>query len=201
MKKIMKSRYFLPVLLVALLAVGGTLAYIMTQTQAVINTFKPTDVTVEITEEFQGTTKSNVQVLNKEGEDAIPVYIRVMLVHNWYRTVDGEEQLAGKSNWQIEAGNYAVDDEGTQVSIFNTTDWFKVGDYWYYKYEVPVGESTNELINKINLLQDVADGTHQGLEIVAEGIQSVPDEAVKDAWKAVKVMTDDDGNKYLAPTQ
>lgn len=183
MKKISKSRYFLPMILVLLVAVTGTLAFLLTHTQVITNIFNPSKVTITVEEGFDGTTKTNVKVTNTDDPsktDEIDVYVRVMLVHNWYCTVENEdgttsEQLTGKNNWTIKDENKAV---------FNTADWLycESDGYYYYKNVLKVGASTSNLIDSIKLLQDDSDNTHQGLEIVAEGIQAVPADAVTEAW-------------------
>ena len=51
--------------LVLLLAVaGGTLAWLTANTGPVVNTFTPAQVSCKVTEDFNGTTKSNVNVEN-----------------------------------------------------------------------------------------------------------------------------------------
>ena len=77
--------------LVLLLAVaGGTLAWLTAQTDGVVNTFTPAQVSCVVTENFNGTTKSNVNVTNTSD---IPAYIRVKLVT--YRVNEAGQHIGG----------------------------------------------------------------------------------------------------------
>ena len=151
-------------ILIICLAVGGTVAFIVTQTQAVKNTFTPSDVTVDIQEVFQNNAKSSITVLNVDDADKedVPCYIRVKLV----------------SNIQDNDGNVLRAAPLGEISLGN--DWIDGGDgCYYYKNVVEVGQRTS------NLLADgasitLADG--QVVEVLAEGIQAMPKQAVIDAW-------------------
>ena len=151
-------------ILIVCLAVGGTVAFIVTQTQAVKNTFTPSDVTVKIKEEFQDNIKSSITVLNVNDADKedVPCYIRVKLV----------------SNIQDNDGNVLRAAPLGKISLGN--DWIDGGDgCYYYKNVVEVGQSTS------NLLADGASITltdGQVVEVLAEGIQAMPKQAVIDAW-------------------
>ena len=151
-------------ILIICLAVGGTVAFIVTQTQAVKNTFTPADVEVEIQEVFQGNIKSSITVLNVDDADKedVPCYIRVKLV----------------SNIQDDNGNVLRAAPLGKISLGN--DWIDGGDgCYYYKNVVEVGQSTS------NLLADGASITltdGQVVEVLAEGIQAMPKQAVIDAW-------------------
>lgn len=157
-------------ILIICLAVGGTVAFIVTQTQAVKNTFTPSDVTVKIEEEFKNNTKSSITVLNVNDADKedVPCYIRVKLV----------------SNIQDNDGNVLRAAPLGKISLGN--DWRDGGDgCYYYKNVVEVGQSTSNLLAKGASIT-LKDG--QVVEVLAEGIQSVPDNAVEEAWPAVEVV-------------
>ena len=87
-KKRRKSRVRMnraTVLLMAILMLigvvaGSTVAYLIDTTGQVANTFEYAKVSCEITENFDKTTKSNVQVKNTGTTDA---YIRATYVVNW----------------------------------------------------------------------------------------------------------------------
>lgn len=148
--------------LIICVAVGGTIAYIVTQTDKVENKFTPADVQIAIEEDFNGTVKSSITVQNVEAEKNVPCYIRVKLV----------------SNMQDKDGNVIG---SAAINTFNLNDkWFDGGDgCYYYKYVVAVGTSTDNLLEageKITL----ANG--QVVEVLAEGIQATPIDAVKAAW-------------------
>ena len=173
--------------LILLTAFGVTLAYLMTKTDSLTNTFQPSSTGIEIIEDFNSKIKENVHIKNTGDTD---VYVRIQLVGNWYRTItendQNVEQLAGKSTWE-------VPDEFLNIS---TNDkWFRGTDgYFYYKEAIAPESITENIIDSIELKKD-SDGTYQGLEIIAECIQSrgttfdgTP--AVEDAWKVVTVDTD-----------
>ena len=156
---------FLSLLLVATMVVGGTLAYLFTNTEPVENIFTPSYVSCSVTESFDGTTKSNVNVTNTGNIDA---YIRVKLV------------------------TYRVNDEGDHIGgIAKIPDftpgagWVENGDYYYYTQPVAPGEQPEiSLIDRITLTDsyDDADGGKQVIEVMAEAIQSTPAKAVTEAW-------------------
>ena len=77
------------VLLLAL-AIGGTVAWLSTKGDPIINTFNPSEVACKVTESFNGTVKSNVNVKNTGDTEA---YIRVKLVT--YRTNDDGQHIGG----------------------------------------------------------------------------------------------------------
>ena len=151
-------------ILIICLAVGGTVAFIVTQTQAVKNTFTPSDVKVDIQEVFQGNKKSSITVLNVDDTDKedVPCYIRVKLV----------------SNIQDNDGNVLRAAPLGEISLGN--DWIDGGDgCYYYKNVVAVGDSTSDLLAEGASIT-LTDG--QVVEVLAEGIQAMPKQAVIDAW-------------------
>ena len=179
-KRVMKTKK--PVALVALLlllccTVAGTLAYLVTSTDPVTNTFTPAEVKTEVTESFvedKGElVKSNVQIKNNGNIDA---YIRAAVIINW-----------ADANGNVYGGGTPV--EGTDYTApVLQNGWIKVGDYYYYTSAVPAGSSTGTLFAPIEQLKTCKD-TNYGLQItiLADGIQSVPDTVVKDVWKVVEV--------------
>lgn len=160
--------------LIICVAVGGTIAYIVTQTDKVENKFTPADVQIEIHETFNGTDKSSITVENVNDAKNVPCYIRVKLV----------------SNMQDKDGNVIG---SAAINAFNLNDkWFKGNDgCYYYKNVVAVGDATENLLaagEKITL----ANG--QVVEVLAEGIQATPETAVTSAWP-VKVVNGQLENK------
>ena len=150
--------------LVLALAVGGTLAYLFTRTGDVQNTFTPSHVTCEVTEDFDGTTQSNVNVTNTGDIDA---YLRVKLVT--YRVNEKGDRIGGTA----EIPNFTPG-----------AGWVQYGDYYYYTKPVaPNAQPNTALIDSIKLMDyNDADGGRQVIEVMAEAIQSVPAKAVGEAW-------------------
>lgn len=146
------------------LAIGGTVAWLSTKDAPITNTFTPSHVACSVTENFDGTTKKNVNVKNTGDTEA---YIRVKLVA--YRVNKDNQHIGGKA----------------EIPTFKPGDgWVKSGDYYYYTLPVaPEKKPEADLISSITLesYTDV-DGGHQAIDVMAEAIQSVPEDAVKAAW-------------------
>lgn len=158
---------FLSLLLVAAVAVGSTVAYLVTQSSSVTNTFTPSHVTCSVTEDFDGTTKSNVNVTNTGDTEA---YIRVKLV-----------------TYRVNKDNQHIGGTATIPNFDLGTNWVKHDDYYYYTLPVAPGKQpAYDLIGASGIeLEDAytdADGGKQVIEVMAEAIQSVPDKAVNQAW-------------------
>lgn len=154
-------------------AVGGSLAYLTTNTPDVVNTFTPGEVPPSINEtrpEDNGNVKKNVSVTNSGNVDA---YIRAAVVVNW---VDDE-------------GNIVNNPEGHTYAInYSKTDWVDGEDgYFYYTKPVAANGQTGELISSA---YPTAGTTYKlQIEIMAQSIQSVPTSVVTDKW-GVTVATD-----------
>lgn len=151
------------------LAIGGTIAWLNDKTDPVENTFDYAHVTCEVTESFDAATgvKSNVNVKNTSNTYA---FLRVKLVS--YRTNAAGQHIGGTA---------------TIPTFTQGEDWVKNGDYYYYTKSVAPGENPEKpLIDAIGiqLMKSYtdADGGHQAIDVMAEAIQSTPEQAVKDAW-------------------
>jgi len=156
----------LVVLLIGLLTVGGTVAYLMQTTDPVENTFNPNQVTVELHESFNNTTKSDVYV---ENTCDIPVYVRVALVPVW-EDADGNVMgiSASIADLEIDWGD----------------NWKQNGGYWYYTKAVPAKDVTDDLIESATV--KTANGYKLNLQILVEAIQADgtngTQKAVVNAW-------------------
>lgn len=147
------------------LAISGTVAWLTTKGAPITNTFNPSKVACEVTESFNGTVKSSVNVKNTGDIDA---YIRVKLVT--YRT----------NEWGQHIGGTAELPEFTPGA-----GWVAYNGYYYYTKPVaPNAQPEKALIDSIELKAsyDDADGGKQAIDVMAEAIQSVPEAAVKAAW-------------------
>lgn len=155
--------------LVLLLAVaGGTLAWLTANTGPVVNTFDPAQVSCAVTEDFNGTIKSNVNVTNTSD---IYAYIRVKLVT--YRVNAQNQHIGGTA----------------EIPEFKPGEgWVKYGEYYYYTRPVAPDNNSPDipLIDetgiKLTGSYDDADGGKQVIEVMAEAIQSSPAEAVGKSW-------------------
>ena len=138
------------------MAVGGTVAYIVTHTEPVINKFTPTEAKITVVEDIKDHVKNSITI-----STGVPVYIRVALVAN------------------------AIDDNGTvtgnaEVPAFTLgTDWVKIGEYYYYTSAVEVGASTGDLLS-----DEMTLAANTQVIVVADAIQATPKDAVIAAWGA-----------------
>lgn len=145
------------------LAIGGTIAWLNAKTDPVVNSFSYGKITTEIEEKFENNVKEKVAAKNTGTADA---FIRIKLVS--YRT-NGEGQRIGGA---------------APLQQFKLGDnWVKYGDYYYYTLPVAPNYSTGILVDRIELMTyNDADGGYQSIDVMAEAIQSTPEQAVKDAW-------------------
>ncbi len=176
--------------LLVIVAVGGTFAWLTSRSGEVANSFKVGKISIEVNEELDGNTKKNVTV---ENTGTARAYIRAVVVINWVN-VNGD-MLYGEPPY--EDTDYTVD--------YNTTDWIHGSDgFWYYKYPVDPNASTKNLINSLTPTAERgpkgeyntsnaswASGLqfYLGCEITASGIQSVPTSTVEEKW-GVKINDD-----------
>lgn len=176
----MSRRAVLLVLSVALIlsvSIGGTLAYLIRETESKTNTFIPGDVTTSTEETFDNNVKTDVFVKNADGIEKLPVYVRAKIVFNWIDK-DGETVLSEPVNmdsleidWVGENGN---------------SDWKKVGDYYYYQQVLQPGAQTSNLIKRC-LPKDKAGPVDARLQvtILTQSIQAYQTKAaVEAAWGA-----------------
>ena len=152
------SALIIALALILVLAVGGTVAYIFTQTDPVINTFTPADAKITVDEQTSNNQKTSITVVNNS--TGVPVYIRVALVANM---ID-------------EDGN--VTDAADVPNFTPGKDWIKGSDgYYYYTEPVPVGGSTGNLLQSPMTLDE-----NMQVVVLADAIQAMPKQAVIDAW-------------------
>ena len=166
------------VILTLCIAVSVTYAQLISTTQPVQNTFEPGKIVIGVNETFDGTTKSDVKILNNQRSGSnIPSFIRVALVFNW---VDDDGNV-------VAVGTPAA---GTDYTVSYGTDWFQGSDgYWYHVGAITPGESTSALITSCTVNSSSANGSqyHLSIDILAQGIQTVPETTVNECWPAVQV--------------
>lgn len=154
--------------LILCVTIGGTIAWITTQTGEVVNTFTPAKVETTITEDVTQNNKDDIKVKN-DGD--IPAYVRVAVVANW---VDSKNNVV--------PGAFTLPEPAA--------DWVLAADgFYYYTKPVPAGQSTTELFE--NAIEETGGpaGARLQVTILAEAIQSTPNQAVIDAWGFVPGAT------------
>lgn len=175
------------------IAVSSTVAYLVTQTTKVTNTFTPSVVTTEVVEEGENSnTKTNVKIKNTGDTTA---YIRAAVA----------------ITWQDENGNILgqIPEAGTDYRITWSTDgWEKSLDGFYY-YKSPVRsvvESSNDCYTNVLITEckplkaaPVA-GYYLAVEIISSGIQSNPTSVVTTEWSSGVNTIDTDGSTLVIKT-
>lgn len=165
------------VCILACAAVSGSLAWLISAPGPVVNEFIPGEVTIQVDETFDGTTKQNVRIKNTGN---VPAYIRVALVPAW---VDDEGNIAAKpaSLKLNDDCNIAWGKDGSGYEA----DWFIGSDGFYYcKTVIEPGASTPILIKSCT----VKDGEHKydfELQVIASAVQSLPTSTVGEVWPVV----------------
>ena len=145
-------------MLILVCGVGGTLAYLATQTGQVQNTFEPAYVTSEVNETFDNLVKSNVTIKNTGNVSA---YIRAAIV----------------VTWKDAAGNTTLPEKpelGTDYTLtINESAWNK-GDDGYYYCKQPVASNTESavLITECKPTKPYDDGRKLCVEVIGSAIQS-----------------------------
>ncbi len=167
--------------LVVMMAVSGTLAYIFTSTDPVVNTFTPVTPGSKIDEEFENNVKSDVKV-NNTGE--VASYIRAKVVITWQDKDGNVYPVSPVENTHYTISYLSVKDPETD-SVTITTDWILSADgFWYYKKSVAAGASTTNLIGEAKQIKECEDTNYKlHIEILSQAVQSTPPAAVVEVWK------------------
>lgn len=167
-KRVMKTKK--PVALLALLlllccTVAGTVAFLVTSTDPVTNTFTPASVSTAVDETFENGVKSDVKIKNT-GD--IPAYIRAAVIINW-ADANGNVYGGGTPAASTDDGK-----SGDYIISFNTDDWKQIGDYWYCETTTAPGALTKPLIISCakTSTATVPDGYDLQVTILADGIQA-----------------------------
>ena len=155
-------------ILLLMISVGGTIAFVVTHTSEIRNTFTESVVKCEVDETFENNVKSNVSIKNTGDTTA---YIRAFV----------------NVTWMNESGQVAsVSPKSTDYMIeYSTSGWLKGSDgYYYYSLPVQPNDKTAVLINSCRLLETASapDGYYLSVEIVCSAIQSTPVSVVSDIW-------------------
>lgn len=155
--------------------VSGTVAYLVAGTEAVTNTFTPSEITSDVDEpDWQdgNKVKKNVSI---EVIGNLKVYVRAAIV----------------VSWQDDAGNVAPIKPvlETDYTLNIGDNWTKGDDGFYYlkgaiqatKDENGNGSKTSTLITTCEVKTDL-DGYHLVVDVLGQTIQAEPITAVTEAW-------------------
>ncbi len=170
------------ILLVSTLAIRPTVAYLLDTTNEVENTFQYGWVSCAVDETIDGTAKKDVTIQNTGNTSA---YIRATIVVTWK-----------DENGNVYGPVQPIFDTDYTLTI-NSNDWFVGSDgYYYYTNSVADNSSTGVLIESCTRTTTTPPTDSNGasyelaVEILADAIQSSPNEAVESAWP---VQVDADG--------
>lgn len=149
--------------LILLVSVGGTLAYLVTQTDAVENTFTPAKNDITVEEEFDNQTKKNVGVTNNSD---FAVFVRMQIVETW-----------------MEGGAIVATPDGVSVNYSKAKlGWVKHTDgFWYYTQPV-AKDQTVTLFDSITATRPEKVTAELNLEVLAQSVQAEPKTAVTELW-------------------
>lgn len=170
------------VCILACAAISGSLAWLTSTPEQVVNSFTPGVVTIQVDEKFDSTTKSDVSIKNTGN---VPAYIRVALVPAW---VDDEGNIAAKpaSLKLNDDCNIAWGKDGSGYEA----DWFIGSDGFYYcKTVIEPGASTPILIKSCTVKGEEHEYDFE-LQVIASAVQSLPTTTVEAVWP---VVVDTDG--------
>lgn len=132
------------------------------------NTFTVADMNLEVDETFGNNVKSDVKVLN-QGD--VPAYLRAAVA----------------VSWKDEDGNIlsSVPAEGEDYNMVMGDDWARDSDgYWYCKSSVAAGNESPVLIKQCTL-NNAEKGKHLSVDILVQGVQAEPPDAVNELWGAI----------------
>ncbi len=173
------------------ISIAGTLAYLLTVTDPVVNTMNPSFVPPTVVEEIEDDVKKKAAIKN-DGD--VSAYIRAMVVVNW---INEDNKLYGTV--PVFETDYVMEIPADDV-------WVKGKDgYYYYTKPVAAGETTDNLIEEAKLKDGVTppEDYNLSIEIIAQTIQADGEDSkgqkpVVLAWGAEQggsvTSVDSDGN-------
>ena len=167
MKK--KLTVLVALLLLVTVSVGGTLAWLATQTDPVTNTFTPSSLETKIEEVFENNVKENVTIKNT---GTVKAYIRAAVIVTWQNT-DGTVYGAVPK----------LNEDYSYTGAASGWTGLESDGYYYYTSPVEPGSATSVLIQSCKPQKAApADGYTLHVEIISEAIQAEPTTAVQEAW-------------------
>lgn len=176
--------------IVVVASISVALAYMISRSPEITNSFVPAKMDCEAVTTFNDGTTTSVKVNNKSNIEA---YIRVRVVLYWQDSKGNPVARPSPENG-FNNGSWQYDESTWFYDVQNQT--------FYHKAPVDASGSTEELLKidggftgiKLQSIQETHNNTvftyHPVLQFIVEGIQSDPDTAVKE-WG---VTLDGNGN-------
>ena len=151
--------------ILAVIAVGTTLAFVIAKTKPIENTFTPPDVDVELSMAGDVTNVKDNLVIN-DGD--VPVYARVAVVATWVKTENGVEQTYSTA---------------PEVEITLNGGWEQGTDGFYYlTAPLAAGDNSAPIASVGAPTNTAPEGYTLKVQVLASVIQSTPENAVEEAW-------------------
>lgn len=172
-------------LVIAVFAVGSTVAFLYTKDGPKTNIFEPSKVTTEVVEVIKNDVKTNVQIKNTGDTDA---WIRAYVVITWQDAqgnVYGQMPKIGIGCAQESCNEHHCHISYNEYDKDTKTNAWKRGNdgFWYCMSEVEAGKESPILINTCSSVGNSPDTKyHLNVEIIGSGIQSVPDTVFNNVW-------------------
>lgn len=156
--------------LMVMFVAGTTLAFLITKTDSVDNTFNPSQVTSEVIEDIDGLIKKDVKIRNTGN---IKAYIRAMIIVTWQ---DEKGNIYGKK--PVEGTDYEIE--------YATNGWIRSSDgFCYWTEPVEAEKETGVLIESCTQKGNAPyEGYYLNVEIIGSGIQSIPTSVVTTEWSS-----------------
>ncbi len=148
--------------LLAGVAVGSTMAFLVAQTEGKENVFTQAKTTAVIDEVIEDGVKKDVKVTNT-GD--ITAYIRATVIISW---VDPDDSSMVYAGMPAEGTDY-------EMTIPVDSQWVKGNDgFWYYTQPIAAGDFTGVLLTDCKPLEtaNIPDGASLSVEILAQSVQA-----------------------------
>ena len=164
------------------IVIGGTVAFLVTDSGPVQNTFTPSKVTTSVEETSSENVKKDVKIKNTGDTTA---YIRAAVVVTWQ---DADGNIYGQA--PVAGTDYTIYYNLGASESGNC--WVKSSDGFYY-YTSPVKSvsedekncTTGILITSCTPISGKApEGYNLAVEIIGSGIQSLPTSVVTENWNS-----------------
>lgn len=174
-----KRKHIIALLVGAILLAGtvGTLAW-LSVTGVLVNQFGIGSVTPSVQETLSGNVKSNVKAKNT---GSAPAYIRAAVDIYWQDATSGArlwEEPQADTDYEIKWRDSLPDASGMNPA----SAWVKASDgFYYWTSPVAPGAETGVLIERVTELK-VTQGRNLVVDVSTQAVQSVPDDAVREAW-------------------
>lgn len=153
-------------------AVNVTIAYLVTRTRSLPNTFAPAEIEIS--------SWSFQDVINA-GDTK--VYVRASIVPSWVSNDDK------KTVWSV------APKENVDYTLTVSENWFLGSDGFYYRKEMLNAAQSVNFLNATTLTEK--EGYTLRILVLYSAIQVEPADAVNQSWSAVEV----DGDGKLQPKQ